>query len=91
MPKLNNPLSGISPATIARIEAARTIDLVRYREDGCEGRIDHFLGLHLNYGADLAAIIELAELLGPDEDFDGLVTSIEDAAEGFGIGGALFG
>ena len=35
--------------------------------------------------------IEIADLLGPDEDFDGLVTTIEDAAEGFGFGALILG
>ena len=43
-----------------------------------------------NHGADLARVIEIADLLGPEEDFDGLVTTIEDAAEGFGFGASIF-
>ena len=38
-----------------------------------------------------SAVIEIADLLGPDEDFDGLVTTIEDAAEGFGFGALILG
>jgi hypothetical protein len=44
-----------------------------------------------NHGADLATVIEIADLLGPEEDFDGLVTTIEDAAEGFGFGAIISG
>lgn len=89
MPKLNDPLCDIDARTIARVNAARTISIERYLEDGAECRIDYFLSLHLNYGIDVAAIIEIANVLGPNEDFDGLVTTIEDAAEGFGFGTSL--
>lgn len=85
MPKLNNPLCEIDAETIARVEAERTIDLSRYQEEGAESRVDYFVNLYEHYGSDLAAIIELADLLGPDEDFDGLVTTIEDAGEDFGF------
>ena len=31
-------------------------------------------------GVELSTVLAMAELLGPEEDFDGLVTSVEDAA-----------
>ena len=43
-----------------------------------------------DHGADLAGVIAIADLLGPDEDFDALVTEIEDGADGFGFGSPAF-
>lgn len=80
---------GIPLDTVLRINAARSIDLSRYEEDGAHDRYGYIRDLADNHGANLAMVIELAELLGSEEDFDGLVTTIEDAAEGVGFG-ALF-
>lgn len=91
MPKLNDPLQSIDAATAERINAERVIDLARYQEDGAESRIDYFLSFHFQYGIDVADVITIADLLGPEEDFDGLVTSIEDGAEGYGFAANLFG
>lgn len=68
----------ISQATIDRINRARTIDLERYEEDGADNRFQYLEGLAENLGVPLEPLIELAELLGPNEDFDGLVTMAED-------------
>ena len=73
-------------ATILRINAARTISLERYAEEGNFDRFGYIRDLADNHGVDLTAVIEFADLLGPEEDFDGLVTTIEDAVEGFGFG-----
>ncbi len=91
MPKLNNPLHNIDAATIERINAERTIDLARYQEEGADDRIDYFLNFYFHYGISVEQTIMLADLLGPEEDFDGLVTTIEDGAEGFGFASSLFG
>jgi len=49
-----------------------------YQEHGYESR-DHYLGtLADDYGVDLETVLCLADLLGPNEDFDGLVTTLED-------------
>lgn len=81
MPKLNNPLCDIDAETIARVNAERVIDLARYQEEGAEDRIDYFLNLYHHYGVDVEITIMLADMLGPDEDFDGLITTIEDGFE----------
>lgn len=65
-------------AAIARINAERTIPLERYQEDGCESRFDYFKGLADNTGCKVSDVVMLAQMLGPDEDFDGLVTMLED-------------
>ncbi len=77
-------------ATILRINAERTVPIERYEADGAFDRFGYLRELSEDHGADLAAVIEIADLLGPEEDFDGLVTTIEDAAEGFGFGASLF-
>ncbi|WP_230463537.1 MULTISPECIES: hypothetical protein [Sphingobium] len=84
-------MTDIPLATILRINAARTIPLARYEEEGNFDRFGYIKDLAENHGADLPAVIEIADLLGPDEDFDGLVTTIEDAAEGFGFGALILG
>lgn len=82
-------MTDIPLATILRINAARTIPLTRYEEEGNFDRFGYIKDLAENHGADLPAVIEIADLLGPEEDFDGLVTTIEDAAEGFGFGALI--
>jgi hypothetical protein len=49
-----------------------------YRQNGYADREHYLLCLAENYGQDLETVKMLAELLGPTEDFDGLVASIED-------------
>ncbi len=46
-----------------------------YKENGYADRADYLSCLAEDYGIDLQA---LADLLGPIEDFDGLVSSLED-------------
>jgi hypothetical protein len=54
-----------------------------YKENGFTSRRDYLDDLADNMGIDKATVYALADLLGPDEDFDGLVTSLEDIAEGY--------
>lgn len=49
-----------------------------YQERGYEDREEYLLSLADQYGVDLASVIALADVLGPNEDFDGLVSMIED-------------
>ena len=53
-----------------------------YRENGYDSRDDYLQSLADDLGIPLDAVLSLAEVLGPDEDFDGLVGSLEDAADG---------
>ena len=50
-----------------------------YRQNGYSDR-EHYLScLAEDYGLDLEQVVRpLANLLGPSEDFDGLVSSLED-------------
>lgn len=51
-----------------------------YQEKGYEDREDYLKGLALELEIDYEMVLMLAELLGPEEDFDGLVTQLEDYA-----------
>ena len=47
-----------------------------YKENGFENRRDYLESLCEEY--DREAVYALAEILGSSEDFDGLITSLED-------------
>ena len=49
-----------------------------YTDNGYKNRADYLECLAEDHGVSLDQVQALAELLGPSEDFDGLVTSIED-------------
>ena len=53
------------------------------QQHGFESRADYLADLADTLGVDLRTVEILADLLGPSEDFDGLVTSLEDYAEGY--------
>lgn len=52
-----------------------------YSENGYKNRKEYLESLADDYGQDLAVVYNLAELYGPSEDFDGLVTTLEDLAD----------
>jgi len=49
-----------------------------YVEQGYKNRQDYLQNLADEYGVDITMVELLADLLGPSEDFDGLVSSIQD-------------
>jgi hypothetical protein len=49
-----------------------------YQENGFSNRKEYLIDLADTLGIDTNTVFMLAELLGPNEDFDGLVTSLED-------------
>jgi hypothetical protein len=53
-----------------------------YQENGFETRKEYLLDLADNMGMDASIVFALADMLGSSEDFDGLVTSLEDYAMG---------
>lgn len=53
-----------------------------YLEHGCETRDEYLASLAADHGLDVGTVMALADVLGPTEDFDGLVTACEDASEG---------
>lgn len=74
-------------ATILRLNAERVIPIERYEEDGAFDRFGYLRDLSEQHGVELEIVIEIADLLGPEEDFDGLVTTIEDGAWGYSFFG----
>lgn len=54
-----------------------------YQEHGYENRKEYLECLALHYGIDTNSVFTLASLLGKDEDFDGLVSALEDYQEDF--------
>lgn len=53
-----------------------------YQENGYKNRDDYLNSLSEDYGVPIDAVLALAEVLGPDEDFDGLVSNLEDTMYG---------
>ena len=54
-----------------------------YIENGYKDRRDYLENLALDMGLDREIVFSLASLLGSIEDFDGLVSSLEDYSEGY--------
>ena len=50
-----------------------------YRENGYADRDDYLTCLSEDYGVSIEDVYSLAEMLGENEDFDGLVCALEDA------------
>jgi hypothetical protein len=51
-----------------------------YQENGYASRREYLDSLAVDLGLDPRTVYLMAEMLGPSEDFDGLVTSLEDYA-----------
>ncbi len=56
-----------------------------YEEHGYENRLDYIKNQADFYGVEHETAFMLADMLGPNEDFDGFVTSLEDYAAGYGF------
>ena len=52
-----------------------------YTDEGYKNRRDYLENLADDYGVDRDTVFTLAAMLGSSEDFDGLVTAVEDIAE----------
>ena len=50
-----------------------------YQENGYADRDDYLNCLLEDYGISIEDVYSLAEMLGENEDFDGLVSALEDA------------
>jgi hypothetical protein len=50
----------------------------RYTDKGYKNRIDYFKSLSERFNIDINSIFALSDMLGIDEDFDGLVSSLDD-------------
>lgn len=49
-----------------------------YRANGYNDRENYLSCIAEDYGVDLETVKALADVLGPNEDFDGLVSALED-------------
>ena len=54
-----------------------------YTEEGFKNRADYLENLAVEMGVDKQTVFTLADVLGPNEDFDGLVTELEDISCGY--------
>ena len=70
----------ITDKRIRGINAQRLVPLERYREEGADSRYEYLLDLADIYDVPIADIVALTDVVGPREDFDGLVSMIEDLA-----------
>jgi hypothetical protein len=52
-----------------------------YTEEGYANRRAYLDSLADDYGLDRSTVYALAGILGPNEDFDGLICALEDAAD----------
>ena len=63
-----------SVADISSLDIAENV----YTQNGYESRYDYLECLADEYDINLDTVLMLSDLLGPSEDFDGLVTSLQD-------------
>lgn len=52
-----------------------------YEKNGYNNRDEYLNNLASNMGLDISVVYLAADMLGPNEDFDGLVTTLEDHAD----------
>ena len=52
-----------------------------YTDNGYTDRAEYLDSLAEEYEIDIDVVLNLAEILGPNEDFDGLVTTLQDYSE----------
>ena len=53
-----------------------------YQENGYKNRKEYLQCLSEDYGVPLETVLVIADMLGISEDFDGLVSALEDYADG---------
>ena len=75
-------IRGVPLATVERLNRDRAIPIERYQVDGAIDRFGYLESLADNHGVEFDVVLTLVDVLGPEEDFDGLVTSLEDHAAG---------
>jgi len=49
-----------------------------YIENGYESRKDYLISLSDDFGIDKSIVFSIASMLGSEEDFDGLISMLED-------------
>lgn len=52
-----------------------------YTDEGYTSRRDYLDTMADDFGLDKSTVYALAGILGPNEDFDGLICALEDAAD----------
>lgn len=52
-----------------------------YQQNGYRDRRHYLECMSEDYGVPLETVLVMAECLGADEDFDGLISSLEDASD----------
>ena len=57
----------------------KIMDKTIYQDNGYADRDDYLTYLSEDYGVSIEDVYSLAEMLGENEDFDGLVSALEDA------------
>ena len=55
-----------------------------YQRNGYANRREYLESLAANFGVDMSIVFLLASVLGSNEDFDGLVSELEDYANLYG-------
>ena len=75
-------IRGVPLATVERLNRDRAIPIERYQVDGAIDRFGYLESLADDHGVEFDVVLTLVDVLGPEEDFDGLVTSLEDLAAG---------
>jgi hypothetical protein len=53
----------------------------KYTANGYKNREDYLQSLAKDFGIDRSAVSMISDMLGPSEDFDGLVSALEDFAD----------
>jgi hypothetical protein len=75
-------IRGIPLAVAERLNRARTIPLERYQVEGAIDRFGYLENLAEDHGVDFETVLTIVDVLGSEEDFDGLVTTLEDLPVG---------
>lgn len=52
--------------------------MTTYTDNGYKNRADYLRCMSEEYGVPINIVLMLADMLGPNEDFDGLVTALAD-------------
>jgi len=55
-----------------------------YTDNGYNSRKHYLECVAEDYGVPLETVLVISDMLGPNEDFDGLISSLEDYEEMFG-------
>ena len=70
-------------STVQRIHAARTIPIERYDAEGAFDRFKYLSLLADEHACDITDVIFMADTFGPAEDFDALVSALQNGEKPF--------